>query len=256
MRLAKWEKEVERALEQIDALQKEKAVDEALEQIEALQGKGRVDEAPERIHALQTGKQDGTARERRTILRKKGRDDKKLEQRRAVQERRFRIALSYPGERRKFVGRVAQHLAKSIGRERVLYDKYHEAEFARPDLDVHLQRLYHGKSDLIVVFLCAEYSRKKWCGLEWRAIRDLVESRRAPAVMLFRFDNATIPGVYPTDGCVWIRRRKAKEIGDLILIRMHLNAQVPTTAASAAVPSALPASARPSTGPSRRRHPS
>ena len=69
--------------------------------------------------------------------------------------KRFRIALSFPGEKRAFVEQVANQLASYVGRDQVLYDKYHEAEFARLGLDTYLQGLYHDNSELIAVFLCA-----------------------------------------------------------------------------------------------------
>jgi hypothetical protein len=116
--------------------------------------------------------------------------------------KRFRTALSFPGERRPFVEQIASHLADQVGRERVLYDKYYEAELARVDLDTYLQRLYHDESELIVVFLCADYERKEWCGLEWRAIRDLVKGPRKSDVMFLRFDDTTIPGLLSIDGYV------------------------------------------------------
>ena len=83
------------------------------------------------------------------------------------------LALSFPGEHRKFVEDVADFLSRELGEGRVLYDRFHEAEFERPNLDTHLQALYHDQSRLVVVFLCADYERKEWPGLEWRAIRDL-----------------------------------------------------------------------------------
>ena len=82
--------------------------------------------------------------------------------------RRFTVALSFPGERREFVSKVAACLAKKLGKQKILYDKYLEAEFARPNLDLHLPKLYRTESDLIVIFLCNEYSKKRWCKLEWR----------------------------------------------------------------------------------------
>lgn len=45
--------------------------------------------------------------------------------------RRFSVALSFPGEHRSIVKEVAEHLAATLTQERVLYDKFHEAEFAR-----------------------------------------------------------------------------------------------------------------------------
>ena len=138
----------------------------------------------------------------------------------AAPKKRFRVALSFPGERRAFVEQVASHLADSVGRERVLYDKYHEAEFIRIDLDTHLQKLYHEQSELIAVFLCAEYEQKEWCGLEWRAIRDLIKRRQASIVMPFRFDNTEIPGLFSTDGYVSIGDRTPHDIAKLILERL------------------------------------
>ncbi len=141
----------------------------------------------------------------------------------STQPKRFKIALSFPGEHRAFVEQVAARLASVVGRDQVLYDKYYEAEFARPDLDTYLQRLYHDESELIAVFLCADYERKEWCGLEWRAIRDLIKKRQASAVMPFRFDNTEIPGLFSPDGYIWIGNRPPQEVGDLILERMPVN---------------------------------
>jgi hypothetical protein len=120
----------------------------------------------------------------------------------SIEQKRFRIALSFPGEHRPFVQQIAERLARHVGRDRVLYDQYYEAEFARPNLDTYLQRLYHDESDLIAVFLCADYERKEWCGLEWRALGDLIKRRQACAIMPLRLDDTEIPGLFSTDGYV------------------------------------------------------
>jgi hypothetical protein len=142
-----------------------------------------------------------------------------------VPQKRFRIALSFPGEHREFVKQVADHLAADIGQKQVLYDKYYEAEFAKPDLDIYLQELYHEQSELIAVFLCADYERKEWCGLEWRAIRDLIKRRLSSVVMPFRFDDTEIPGLFSTDGSIWIGDRTPKQVAALILERLRLNTE-------------------------------
>ena len=82
------------------------------------------------------------------------------------------IALSFLVESRDFVAEVAYCLAARLGQERILSDHSCEAEFARPDLDNHLQRLYHEDSELIAGFLSADHETKDWCRLEWRAIRE------------------------------------------------------------------------------------
>ncbi len=139
------------------------------------------------------------------------------------QRKRFQIALSFPGEHRDFVEKVADLVAEKTGRDHVLYDRYYEAEFARPDLDTYLQRLYHDESELIAVFLCAEYEAKEWCGLEWRAIRDLIKKRQTADVMPFRFDSTEVQGLFSIDGYVWIGERSPEEAAKLILERHAFN---------------------------------
>ena len=52
--------------------------------------------------------------------------------------RRFRVAFSFAGEKRGFVAQVAAILAKKFSPKEILYDKFHEAEFARHDLGIYL----------------------------------------------------------------------------------------------------------------------
>jgi hypothetical protein len=47
--------------------------------------------------------------------------------------RRFRIAFSFAGEKRDFVAQVAALLAARFTQDKILYDKFHEAEFRRMD---------------------------------------------------------------------------------------------------------------------------
>jgi hypothetical protein len=101
-------------------------------------------------------------------------------------KRRFRVAFSFAGEKRDYVARIAAILADRLGRSSILYDQYHEAEFARSDLGFYLPGLYHQQSDLIVVVLCSDYAAKEWCGLEWNAIFDLLKCKRCSAPTFWR----------------------------------------------------------------------
>ena len=87
---------------------------------------------------------------------------------------RFAVGFSYAGEDSALVAPLAEELARCCGRQRVLFDRFHEAELARPDLDVYLPRLYRDETELIVVLLSSDYPNKRWCGLEWRWIRQLI----------------------------------------------------------------------------------
>jgi hypothetical protein len=108
--------------------------------------------------------------------------------------------LSFPGEKRDYVEKVAAALAELFGEEAVLYDRFHTAEFARFNLGFLLPDHYHEHSDLIVVVLCTDYEKKEWCGLEWRAISTSSNKAGDADVMLFRADDAPVRGLYSLDG--------------------------------------------------------
>lgn len=147
-----------------------------------------------------------------------------------VEEMRFRVALSFPGEKREYVAAVATEVRKRLGRDAVFYDKDFTAQLARPNLDTLLQRIYLNNSDLVVVFLCAEYERKEWCGLEWRAIRNIIKNKNDHAIMFMRFDRADVSGVFSIDGYVDLDEYTPLEAARMVVERVRLNDLPPTTA--------------------------
>ncbi len=142
----------------------------------------------------------------------------------ALHQRRFSVALSFPGEHHQpFIEAVAEQLAETLGRDKLLYDHYHEAEFARPDLDIYLPRLYLEQSELICVFLCQDYAKKRWCNLEWRFIRQLIATAEQSRIMFLSFDEVgAIPelGILPGDGYLPIRNRLPTIIAQKIAERL------------------------------------
>jgi hypothetical protein len=141
--------------------------------------------------------------------------------------KRFRIALSFAGEKRDFVAKVASLLANRFGKDHILYDKYHEAEFARSDLAFHLPALYHEEVDLVVAVLCGDYEKKEWCGLEWDAIYGLIKKRKVGEVLLSRFDRVDGKGLYGLAGFIELDNRTPQEAAALILERLALNEDQP-----------------------------
>jgi hypothetical protein len=135
---------------------------------------------------------------------------------------RFQIALSFPGEYRPRVQKIAELLAAGVGRQNVLYDQWHRAEFARPNLDVYLPKLYREQSRLLVFFHCSAYTQKEWCGLEWRAGRDLLKRNQDDRLMFLRLDDADIPGIYSIDGYIDISRLPDDEVAREILRRLNM----------------------------------
>lgn len=140
-----------------------------------------------------------------------------------VSTKRFRIAFSFAGEKRDFVRQVADLLAVRFGREKILYDKYHEAEFAVFDLGIKLPKLYGEQSDLIVPVICPDYDAKRWTGWEWVHIYGLLTKADGHRVMPSRFDYANADGLSPAAGFIELDDRTPEEFVSLILERLALN---------------------------------
>jgi len=135
--------------------------------------------------------------------------------------KRFLVALSFPGEYRELVKTIAEDLSNKIGKERVFYDEYYKEELARPNLDIYLQDIYNNNTELIVIFLCKEYTKKEWCGLEWRAIRNLIKKKQDSRIMPIRLDDAKIQGFFPIDGYLnAVKLPESEEVADLIIKRI------------------------------------
>jgi len=140
-----------------------------------------------------------------------------------VEEMQFKVALSFPGERRPYVEAVAAELKKRLPAGAVFYDRDFTSQLARPNLDTLLQRIYLTNSDLVVVFLCAEYQEKEWCGLEWRAVREIIKNKSDHAVMFMRFDDAAVDGTFSIDGYVDLTEHTPVQAARLIVERVRLN---------------------------------
>lgn len=136
---------------------------------------------------------------------------------------RFRVALSFSGRDRAYVDRVAHDLSAELGSNRIFYDKYYEAELARPNLDAYILNIYRRECDLIVVFLSPDYVGSDWGMLEWRAVRELIKTRNPSDVMLVKLAPTDIAGMFSIDGYVDAQHHSPSDIAQLILQRLHLH---------------------------------
>jgi hypothetical protein len=135
----------------------------------------------------------------------------------ATHHHRFDIALSFPGEHRRFVKNVATRLGQVLGKQRVFYDEWYEAELLGLDGDLKLRRYYREESALVVPFF-SEHYEKDWCQIEWSAIRAMLKTRRQEnAVIPVQLDGTRIAGWEEIDFAIRKKGRSAREIADLIL---------------------------------------
>lgn len=134
----------------------------------------------------------------------------------------FDVAFSFPGEVREYVESIAAELEKGIGPNSYFYDNNYKAQLARPSLDTLLQEIYGRRSKLIVIFLCEKYQEKEWCGIEFRAIKEIIMERGHEKVMFIKMDEGKVDGVFKTDGYIDGRTHAPHEVAGFIQERVSL----------------------------------
>jgi len=134
----------------------------------------------------------------------------------------FDVALSFPGEIRPFAETVARRLLRVLGNNSVFYDNFYKSQLAMPSLDSTLQDIYRNRSRLVVCFLSKDYANKKWCGIEFRAIRDVINDTCDEMVMFIRFDDALVDGVFAHDGYLDANTHSEIEVASMISERVRL----------------------------------
>lgn len=140
---------------------------------------------------------------------------------RPITDLHFQVAVSFPGEHRPYVLSVVNALRPSLGTDEIFYDHDFQAQLARPNVDIVLQDIYRKRSALVVVFLCKEYAQKQWCGLEWRAIRDIIKNRNDDQIMFVRFDDEPVEGLFSIDGYLDARTYSPENVAEFVLTRLN-----------------------------------
>ena len=139
-----------------------------------------------------------------------------------LRNHKFRVAFTFAGENRSYVSQVAAVIKEKLNENSVFYDEDYQALLARPNLDTLLQKIYL-EAELTVVFLCERYAEKEGCGLEWRAIREIIKKKQDDKVMFMRFDDGQVPGTFSIDGYIDLRTLTPPAAANQILNRVLPN---------------------------------
>lgn len=132
----------------------------------------------------------------------------------------FDVSFSFAGESRILVEQVEKELEKLIDKNSIFYDNNYISQLARPSLDTLLQDIYRNRSKLIVVFLCEEYQKKEWCGLEFKAIREIIMKKEDNKIMYIRLDEGHVDGVFQTDGYIDGTKFTTQQLAEFIKERL------------------------------------
>ncbi len=140
-----------------------------------------------------------------------------------IAEHEFDVALSFAGEDREYVERVATALKREG--VSVFYDQFDEAALWGKDLYEHLDDVYRRRARYCVMFISRHYAGKAWARHERKSAQARVFKEHAEYILPVRFDDTEIPGVLPTVGYVDLRTRSPDDLAVLVLTKLGRRTQ-------------------------------
>lgn len=126
----------------------------------------------------------------------------------------YQVALSFAGEDRLYVSKVAKMLRQR--RIRVFYDEYEKATLWGKDIYVHLDEVYRKRARFCVLFLSESYKDKLWTNHERESAQARAFEENKEYILPVRLDDTEIPGIKPTIGYIHKDDVTIKELVDLV----------------------------------------
>ena len=130
----------------------------------------------------------------------------------------YDVCLSFAGEQREYVDRVAKLLVSAD--VRVFYDRYETADLWGEDLVAHFDNVYRKRAKFCVMFVSVNYAQKVWttherCSAQARAMRSA-----SAYILPVRFDDTEIPGLLETVGFLNANDLTPDQIADFVVAKL------------------------------------
>lgn len=135
---------------------------------------------------------------------------------------KYDVALSFAGEDRDYVEKVALFLKKK--NIAVFYDYFEEENLWGKNLISHLEKVYTHDSKYCVIFISQYYVQKEWtCYESAVAMVRMLESnmKRKEYLLPVKFDETKVDGVLGSIGIIDGKKKTPEELGNLIIKKLH-----------------------------------
>ncbi|HEY0460527.1 MAG TPA: TIR domain-containing protein [Pyrinomonadaceae bacterium] len=132
-----------------------------------------------------------------------------------MEERQYDVALSFAGEDRLYVERVAI-LLRENGID-VFYDNFNKADLWGRNLIDHLGKIYAERSRFIVMFISKHYAEKTWTNHERKFAQERAFKMGEDCILPVRFDDTEISGLPATIGYIDLQNTTEEELVELIV---------------------------------------
>ena len=134
-------------------------------------------------------------------------------------KRKYHVALSFAGEDRDYVKRVAAKLtAEGVD---VFYDEFEEAALWGKNLYTHLREVYEEKALFTVMFISEHYKNKMWPSHERESAQARAIGSNQEYILPAFFDTSVkVPGLLKTIGHISLSRKTPEECAALIVKKL------------------------------------
>ena len=140
-------------------------------------------------------------------------------------EYKYQVALSFAGEDREYVNKVAELLKEND--ISVFYDKFEQVDLWGKDLGIHFDYVYRRQSQYFIPFISVNYQKKIWTHYEVRtAIARAIENKEE-YILPVKFDDTELDGIRSTLGYLDIRNMSPKELANAIIQKLGAEPNIP-----------------------------
>lgn len=133
----------------------------------------------------------------------------------------YDVALSFAGEDRDYVKKVADLLRKSG--VRVFYDEFEEANLWGKNLYEYLHDIYKNKAKYAIIFISVHYANKLWTSHERRAAQERALRESQEYILPARFDKNELPGLFSTISYIDLSSKTPDQFTYIILEKVNNN---------------------------------
>jgi hypothetical protein len=127
---------------------------------------------------------------------------------------RYDVALSFAGEDRPYVDRVAEAL-RLLG-VKVFYDDFEKIDLWGKNLVDHLAEVYQHRSRFVVMFVSKYYVAKAWPTHERQHAQARALLAKEEYILPARFDDTDVPGMTTTVSYIDLRKIEPEQFANLI----------------------------------------
>ncbi len=130
----------------------------------------------------------------------------------------YDIALSFAGEDREYVDKVAKTLrSKGV---KVFYDKFDEVNLWGKNLYDYLSTIYTKKARFTVIFISKHYHEKLWTTHERRSAQARAFEESQEYILPARFDDTEIPGILSTTCYINLDEKSPSDLANTICAKL------------------------------------